>query len=574
MKQAEKSEDAVNLKNNIPAFLIEAENAITTGDSEKAENLLSENAAEKICEFRDNASKILSLYMFSTLLYKIRQLDRAEKWNKKILEYGQYVFAYYELSKIYQERCDFITAVEYANKALSLKPKDPKILSTLGKELITIGKTDEGINMLRQAIELSPDDKDTATTILYSLHYKPDIAPQTLFQEHLQLSKTYTSAITVRTNHNNSPEPDRKLRIGYVSPNFNQHSVAYFFEPVLESHDRNKFEIYGYNNSQETDKVTKRMRPQFNTFRDIYNLTDEQTAEIIAQDKIDILVDLAGHTSNNRLSVFAIKPASIQVTWLGYPDTTGLPQMDYRITDELADPPCCHKYYTEKQICLPCGFLCYRPPDFAPPLSACPHIKNGFITFGSFNINAKINSTVMALWAQILKRIENSRLLLKIRGGQHPQMQEYYYRSFEQLGIQKDRIEIHGHKSPAEHLAMYGKIDIGLDTFPYQGTTTTCEALWMGIPVISLTGEYHCSRVSLSLFKRLDMSFLAVSSQQEYITKACVLAANQESLAKIRATMRQRMMASNICDKTKFTTNLENAYRKMWHTRCDKYQNR
>ncbi len=555
---------AENLADNIPDFLIEAENAVNAGDNKKAENLLTETAVEKVCAITDANSKTLSLYIFSTLLFKIRQLDSAEKLNKKILELGQYSFAYYELSRIEEERCNFIAAVEYAKKALKLEPSDPKIFNILGGQLISLGKSNEGIETLRKAAQI--DDAETADTLLYSLHYKPDITPQTLFYEHVKWGKNFTS--DGRPKYTNTPEPDRKIRIGYVSPNFNQHSVAYFFEPVLESHNRNNFEIFGYNNSKETDKVTKRLRPQFDNFKDIHSLTDQQAADTIYRDKIDILIDLAGHTADGRLTTFAKKPAPIQVTWLGYPDTTGLAQMDYRITDELADPPNNHRYYTESQICLPTGFLCYRPPDFAPPLAKCPCVKNGLVTFGSFNINQKINFEVMSLWSQILKRVENSRLIFKIRGGQHTQMREYYLGIFEELGVQKNRIEIHGHKSPVEHLELYNRVDIGLDTFPYNGTTTTCEALWMGVPVISLVGDCHCSRVALSLFSRLDMTFFAAQNREEYINKACALAAKQDSLVKIRQTMRQRMSASILCDRKKFTEILEMAYRKIWHLWC------
>lgn len=574
MIKAKETKSAATAANNLPAFLIEAENAVNAGNIEKAKSLLSEKAVEQLCEIKDNTSKILSLYIFSTLLYKVQQFDRAEKWNKKILEYGEYAFAYHELSRIYNEKCDFITAAEYESKALSLEPDNPKLLCMLGRELVSIGKTDEGIDMLRKAADIAPDDEGIGATMLGNLHYKPGITPQAIFEEHIKWAARHTPITMAATKHDNTAEPDRKLRIGYVSQNFNQHSVMYFFEPLLESHNRNNFEIYGYNNFKETDNVTERIKLRFDVFRDIYNLTDEKTAEIIVRDKIDILVDLGGHTANNRLLVFARKPAPIQVTWLGYAGTTGIQQMDYRITDEFAESPDYHKYYTETQVFLPGGFLCYKPYDAAPPLSPCPYTKKGYITFGSFNINAKINFEVLALWAQILKGTGNSRLLLKFRGGWHQQIQDYYRNHFQRFGISPDRIEIRGHnKSTVEHLAAYGDVDIGLDPFPYNGTTTTCEALWMGVPVISLIGNRHCSRVSLSLLKRLDMDFFVTSTQQEYAAKACALATNLKSLSKIRTTMRQRLAASDICNKNKFAANIETAYRQMWHKWCQIQEN-
>lgn len=557
---------AENLADNIPAFLIEAENAVNAGDGPRAEALLTESALEGVCSLADSNSKILSLYIFASLLFKIRLFDRAELINKKILELGRYSFAYYELGRIEEQRCDFVSALEYAQKGLQLEPDDPKLLNLLGGLLVSLGRADEGIELMRKAAGISADERENIDTMLYSLHYKPDISPQVLFYEHVKWGQNFSQSGP--PCFANSPEPDRKLRIGYVSPNFNQHSVAYFFEPVLECHNRDAFEIFGYSYSKQSDRVTQRMRPQFDDFKDIYALTDWQAADVIVRDKIDILVDLAGHTADSRLAVFAKKPAPLQVTWLGYPDTTGLSQMDYRITDELADPPESQKYYTESQICLPCGFLCYRPPDFAPPLADCPCVKNGFITFGSFNINPKINFDVLAVWSQILKRVGDSRLILKIRGGQHKKVQDYYLEIFEKLGVRKDRVEIYGHKSPAEHLELYNRIDIGLDTFPYNGTTTTCEALWMGVPVISLVGNCHCSRVGLSLLSRLDMAFFAAQNRDEYVNKACALAAKPESLSKIRQTMRQRMSASILCDKKIFTQILEAAYRKIWRLWC------
>jgi len=557
---------AENLADNIPAFLIEAENAVNAGDSKKAETLLTESALETVCAIADNNSKILSLYIFASLLFKIRQFDRAEALNKKILELGKYAFAYCELSKIEEQRCDFVSALEYAEKGLEIEPDEPKLLNVLGGLLVNLGKADEGVRMMRKSAKVSADDRENADSLLYALHYESDISPQVLFYEHARWGQNFQQKI--QTRFPNTIEPDRKLRIGYVSPNFNQHSVAYFFEPILESHNRSEFEIFGYNSSKQSDRVTQRLRPQFDDFKDIHALADWQAADVIARDKIDILVDLAGHTAENKLAAFAHKPAPIQVTWLGYPDTTGLSQMDYRITDEFADPPGSQKYCTESLISLPSGFLCYRPPDFAPPLADCPCVKNGFITFGSFNINPKINFDVLAVWSQILKRVENSRLILKIRGGQHTKMQNYYFEIFEKLGVPKNRVEIHGHKSPVEHLELYNRVDIGLDTFPYNGTTTTCEALWMGVPVISLVGQCHCSRVSLSLFNRLDMTFFAAQKQDEYVDKACALAAKQESLLKIRQTMRQRMSASILCDKKTFTQVLEAAYRKIWKLWC------
>jgi len=553
---------------NIPEFLIQAKNAVKAKNTEKAKALLSKEAVEQINKMPQGPSKLFAMYVLASQFFKLEEFEKAEKWYKTILEYGEYSFAYNNLGYICQEKAELLEAVEYGRKALRLEPDKPELLCTLGVELLAISRLDEGYEMLRKAAEKDPGNLDIGTWLLKGMHYKPDITPQMLFDEHRKWAKTHTPITMARKDHDNLPDPNRKLRIGYISPNFRRHSVAYFFEPFLDGHDRNVVEIYGYSNSKTSDEFTERMKPKFDTFRDIYQVCDDRVVEMIEQDKIDILVDLAGHTDNNCLLVLARKPAPVQVTYLGYPNTTGMEQIDYRITDSLVDPPHLHRYYSEEQVCLPDGFLCYRPPDFACPLAASPHIKNGYITFGSFNIKSKISPLLIALWAQVLKENENSRLLLKFRGGENRRVQDHYRAEFERFGIEPGKIGLHGRKSPLEHLAMYGEMDIALDTYPYHGTTTTCEALWMGVPAISLVGGHHSCRVSLSLLKGLDMDCFVASTPEEYIAKASALAAKPESLARIRATMRQRMAASPLCNRSLLVKNIEQAYRKMWHKWC------
>jgi len=290
---------------------------------------------------------------------------------------------------------------------------------------------------------------------------------------------------------------------------------------------------------------------------------------MIGDDGIDILVDLAGHTSGNRLGVFARKPAPIQVTYLGFPDTTGMKQIDYRLTDELADLPEAQNFHTEKLVFLPEGFLCYKPPGYAPPVAPLPAIETGCFTLGSFNNNCKIQPDMMRLWAQILRAKEESRLLLKFGGGDDQAVRGHYLRQFEQMGIAPERVEICGRKATIEHLKMYGQVDIALDTFPYNGTTTTCEAMWMGVPTVSLVGKSHSSRVGLSLLSRVGLGDFAAHTPAEYVGKALAFSGELENLAKIRNFLRAMMFNSPLCDKKTFTRNLEAAYRKMWRTWCE-----
>lgn len=553
---------------DIPEFLIHAKNAFKAGDTEQTRELLCDENVRQVEKMPQGPSKTLAIYMLASQLLKIDEYDKAEKWYKVLLQYGQFSFAYYGMRHICQERDQLIQTVEYGRKALELEPDNPEFLYALAISLMAISKVDEGCELLKKAVEKDPENRQIARWLLMVMHYKTDITLQMLYDEHTKWARKFAPVSMSQYDYDNLSDPDKKIRVGYISPNFCKHSVAYFLEPIINNHDHNHFELYAYNNAKGSDQFTEKFRTQFDHFKDIHGVDQTDVADLIKDDKIDILVDLAGHSKGNSMLVLARKPAPIQVTYLGYPDTTGLEQIDYRITDELADPLELHKYYTEELVYLPDNFICYRPPEFAPPLAPSPHIKNGYITFGSFNIGAKIGPLLIALWAQILNANDNSHLLLKFRGGQHQQVQDYYQNEFSKYGIAPDRIQVHGRKSPIEHLQMYGQVDIALDTYPYHGTTTTCEAMWMGVPVISLVGGHHSCRVALSIFKSLEMDFFIATTPDEYVSKATALAGKPDALAKIRSTMRTRMAASTLCDGKLFTKNLEATYRKMWHKWC------
>lgn len=267
-------------------------------------------------------------------------------------------------------------------------------------------------------------------------------------------------------------------------------------------------------------------------------------------------------------------PAPIQVTYLGFPDTTGMSQIDYRLTDNLADLPEAQRFHAEELVFLPQGFLCYNPPGFAPPVAELPAIKEGRFTFGSFNNNCKIQPDIMELWARILKLMERSRLLLKFSGGDDKAVKEHYFRKFENLGISRQRIRICGYKPAIDHFKLYGQMDIALDTHPYNGTTTTCEAMWMGVPTISLVGKAHASRVGLSILSRVGLSDFAASTPEDYVAKAVAFSSQIENLAKIRKSLRTTMLNSPLCDSRGFTRTLEDVYRKMWHKWCRNSSNK
>jgi predicted O-linked N-acetylglucosamine transferase (SPINDLY family) len=381
------------------------------------------------------------------------------------------------------------------------------------------------------------------------------------------LDKLKISAISNSPTSADAPiAKQRPLRIGYVSPDFKQHSVAHFIEPVLAAHDKSKFEVFCYSNNLMTDEVTQRIQSACAHWRVIADQSDEVVAKQIRDDGIDILVDLAGHTPQNRLLVFARKPAPVQATWIGYPNTTGLTTMDYRITDAFADPVGdSDRFHTEKLIRLPECFSCFEAPRESPQVCALPALATGHITFGSFNNPLKFTPAVIEQWLHILKRVPNSRLVLKYQGLDSAFMSALLRAQFGAHGIAPQRLDILGKDvSQFDHMNRYNQIDIGLDPFPYNGTTTTCDALWMGVPVITLAGRSHVGRVGVSQLTNIGLPELIGHNEDDYVDIAVALANDLPRLAALRSGLRERLKASPLMDAPRLTRNLEAVYREMW----------
>jgi len=464
-----------------------------------------------------------------------------------------------------------LDALQLWREAMLAAPENPEYQWEYGSTLIQTGQAREGVQVLGQVVQRVPNNPKLRSCYLRMLHYTEQ-DEQAVFRAYQAWGQTHADPTLAKTSHCNSPESDRVLRIGYISPDYYRHSVAHFFESLLDGHDRSVFEIVGYGQVAEPDDVTERLTAKFDLYRDIRGLDDMAVVQLVEKDRIDILVDLAGHTEGNRLLVLARKPAPILMTYLGHPSTTGMPQVDYRLTDALADTPQAQRRHTEQLLTLPDGFLCYRPPEHAPPVAELPAVRNGYITFGSFNNNCKLTSSHMALWAKILRAVPQSRLILKFKWARDAQIRGMYEQRFDALGIEPGRVEIHGHVNPLEHLACYNEIDIGLDTYPYHGTTTTCEAFWMGVPVVTLIGQTHASRVGLSLLTRVGLEYFAAENTQDYVAKACVLASQPNALSQIRHSMRARMMASSLWQAQAFTGQVESAFRTVWRIWCEKQE--
>jgi protein O-GlcNAc transferase len=478
--------------------------------------------------------------------------------------------AYNNMGVSYREKGCFNEAISCYLSALQLNPNRPHAYNNLGCVYQDKGQIDEAEEWFRRAIEIQKDTATAYSNLLLSMSYNVRHDPRAIYLEHLKYSKQYAEQFTPAISaHKNNRDPDRKLNIGYVSPDFRRHPVAYFIEPVITAHNREHFEIFCYSNGVRHDEVTQRVREHADQWRNIQGMSDHEVTELIRKDEIDILVDLAGHTAKNRLLVFARKPAPVQISWIGYLATTGLSTMDYKIVDNYTDPPGkTEQFYTERLLRLPECFLCYLPDRDSPEVGSLPVISAGQITFGSFNNFRKVTAEVFTLWAGILNEIRNSRLILKGTSFYDKTTCQYAITMFEQRGIAAERVIVQPPDPSPKYLETYNLVDIGLDTFPFNGATTTCEALWMGVPVITLAGIAYHSSVGISLLSNVGLPELVAKTPDEYVSIAVTLARDVQKLRSIREHLRGMMTHSPLCDAKKFTANVEMCYRQIWEKWC------
>ena len=466
-------------------------------------------------------------------------------------------------------------ALDLYAKALRLQPNNFMACNNAGNAAKYLGKISEALTWYQRAQELEPQQRICASNYLMTMLLTADCSPEEIYRKHALWSETFERPLVQEQKPPaNSPLPERPLRIGYLSCDYKNHPVAFFIEPILASHNRNNFKIYCYSNCDTPDMITAQLENRADIWRPIHDLDDDKVRDLIRNDGIDILVDLGGHTAQNRLTVFARKPAPVQATWLGYAATTGLKSIDYRITDAAADPPgITEHFHSERLWRLPDNFICYRPPANSPPVAPLPCLTNGFVTFGVFNHFSKITPGAVDLWSELLSSLPTSKLLIKALGMEHEPMRKRTRDMFAARGISQDRLELVG-KTPSiySHLELFGKVDISLDTFPYNGTTTTCESLWMGVPVVAKEGNSHVSRVSVSLLRTVGLSGLVAGSDEDYVALAAFLAQDWKNLEILRNNLRERMNGSKLLDTVGFTRNLEQAYREMWRRWCKKQE--
>lgn len=453
-------------------------------------------------------------------------------------------------------------------RALTLDPKLADAWFNSGVFAHDRGEFDVARAAWERALELDARQPVALSNLLFILHYDPAETGASLREAARRVEALWPPRQAVAFA--NPRLPDRRLRIGYVSPDFRQHSCAWFAAPLFAAHDRRAVEVFAYAELERPDDVSAQLEGLADHWRPIFGLPDEAVARQVREDGIDVLVDLAGHTRNNRLGVFASSPAPIQVSWLGYPGTTGVSTIGHRISDAIADPPgVTDAHYSERLVRLARPFVCYGPPASAPAVGPPPVSRNGYVTFGSFNNVQKLSAPTIACWAQILKALPGARLRLKASYLSRPIVVERLRAAFAIEGISAERLTFDGWSADTvTHLAAYQAIDVALDPFPYNGTTTTLEALWMGVPVVTLAGDRHSGRVGVSLLSHAGAAELIAEGIDGYIAKAVALAGDAARLTAYRATLRDQLAASPLCDAPGFASALEDAYRALWREWC------
>ena len=454
-------------------------------------------------------------------------------------------------------------AIACHQRALELDPDYAEAYYNLGNALKARGEPDDAVACYRRALELKPDYALAHDNLLYALQYCAGVTPAALAEAHAEYDRRHAAPLRGdpprRSRDRHAP-----LRVGFVSPDLGRHPVGYFLVRVLENLDQAQFETVCYSDRLGSDNLTCRLQAVAAQWRDVPGTSNQRLAEQIRADRIDILFDLAGHTGRNRLLVFARKPAPVQITWIGYEGTTGLAAMDYLLADRYVIPEGSEQYYRERVLRMPDGYLCYDPPEAAPPAGPLPAGERGHVTFGSFNNPAKITAEVVAVWAEILRRCPAARLALKYREFGDSTVKQRYLELFAARDVAPQRLDLLPASSYAEYLATYQKIDIVLDPFPFSGGTTTCEALWMGVPVVTCPGETFASRHSLSHLSNVGLTETIAGDLNDYVELALSLAGDLPRLAALRAGLRQRMAVSPLCDRKRFASNLAALLRDVW----------
>jgi protein O-GlcNAc transferase len=463
---------------------------------------------------------------------------------------------------------DFDLAIGYWDKLLAIDPGNMNAYTNMANVLRQLGRWGEAKQLYERIVRSGHADESVCDSYLMSLHYNVADSDES-YDAHVDWAARFAPASNMAGRvHHNDRSPLRRIRVGYFSPDFSRNVAGHFIRPLVSHHDRSRFELYLYSNTAIEDDYTAWFRSHCDHWTDIRRMDPKQVANAITADRIDVMVDLAGHTKGNILAALSYKPAPIQITMLDYFDTTGVAAIDYFVSDEYHSPPGSPQRFVETLIRLPTIRLCYEPVDIAPPVRDLPAVRNGFITFGSFNRRQKVTPDVIALWSRVLHAVPRSRLVLKGSFFDKTDTQRTILDGFAAGGLAPDRIEFRGRSDHRDVLEEYGDVDIGLDTFPWNGGLTTCEALLMGVPVIALKGDRIIGRQSAAMLHALGLDDFAADDEEGYIDIARRWSGDIEGLARLRKGLRQRLEESPLCDAERYARSMEEVYTRLWQEWC------
>ncbi len=512
----------------------------------------------------------VAIHGIACALNRVKRFDDALVYFAQAQEIApENATVYYNIAFAHKQLTHFSVSKENLLRALALQPNYPEAYRGLADVLLCQGDAEAAVATIRKALEFKPDFRDAHTFLLYALQYPSTSTQKDLYDATVDFCNRFYSTTPRTSSHMNDRCPDRQLRVGYISGEFNRHPVGFFFEHALAYHDSTIISTYCYSNGEQTDWLTERLKTYSCTWRNIAGLSDETVFEQIQEDQIDILVDLSGHIGSGRIGVMARRPAPVQVSWIGYYNTSGLDAVDYIIMDHDTLPPSLVPWFTERVVYMPETRFCYTPPSDSIVVKPLPALLNGHITFGCFNNISKISPDTIAVWSSILLKMPDAALVLKWGSFSDAGVVERFNALFELHGIGAGRVEYRGYSDYGTLLEEYGDIDIALDPFPFSGATTTCESLWMGVPVITLPGPLPAGRQTLALLKVIGLPEYIADSKEAYIELVMRHAGDLDELASLRSRLRDMMIVSPLCDGQRFTSELMSAYRIMWQRWCD-----
>jgi predicted O-linked N-acetylglucosamine transferase (SPINDLY family) len=524
----------------------------------------AESCYRSAIKLKPNVADVYS--NLGALLNEIGCPEDAEACHRTALKLNPgFAKAYYNLGITLKEMDRLTEAEACFLRALEIKPDYADACSNLGVLLFgDMGRLDEAEGYCRRALEIKPGFAEAQSVLLFNINYLANHDPCHQLEEARKYGDIVAKKVRERFSSWRCLSRPERLRVGIVSGDLRNHPVGYFLETVISQIDQSRIELIAYTTDFKVDELTARIKPYFSSWKSLLGLNDEVASNLIHSDGVHVLLDLSGHTGNNRLPVFAWKPAPVQVSWLGYFATTGVAEMDYLLCDEIGVPEEAQKYFTESLWYLPDTRICFSPPEFELPVSETPSLKTGIITFGCFQNIAKIGNAVLTVWAKILHEIPNSRLRLQCKQLGDPSKAATFLCRLQERQIDVSRISLFGDMPRADYLAAHAEVDLILDTFPYPGGTTTCEALWMGVPTVTLAGNTLLERQGASILTAAGLAEFVSATKDEYLAKAVMYSSNPERLATLRSGLRQQVLDSPLFDAPRFARNFEDALWGMW----------